>query len=123
MKILLDTHILLWAIDTPEKISSDKLGYIKDLSNILYVSSVNIAEISIKASIGKLSITANLLEAVKEAGFELTDFKPKEAVLLRDLPFHHKDPFDRMLIAQSIMNDYPILTDDEKFSFYECKVL
>lgn len=123
MKILLDTHILLWALDTPEKISSEKLSYIQDLSNFVYVSSVNIAEIYIKASIGKLTITTNLLETIRDTGFELIGFAPEEALLLRDLPFHHKDPFDRMLIAQSIVHGYPVLTDDQKFSLYECKTL
>lgn len=123
MKILLDTHVLLWALEAPEKLGEEKIGFIKDLSNILYVSAVSIAEISIKVSIGKLTVNSDILEAVDNAGFDLIDFTPKEADLLKNLPFHHKDPFDRMLIAQGIVNDYPVLTDDPKFSLYDCRVL
>jgi PIN domain nuclease of toxin-antitoxin system len=86
-------------------------------------SAVSIAEISIKVSIGKLTVNSDILEAVDNAGFDLIDFTPKEADVLKNLPFHHKDPFDRMLIAQGIVNDYPVLTDDPKFTLYDCRVL
>jgi len=56
----------------------------------------------------------------KKSGFELLDFSSEDALVLKDMPFHHKDQFDRMLIAQSIKNKYPIMTEDEKFKFYDC---
>jgi PIN domain nuclease of toxin-antitoxin system len=123
MKIILDTHILLWSLSEPDRIEKEKIDHIKDPSNIIYVSSVSIAEIAIKSSIGKLHIEGDLLEAVQETGFELLPFTAREAVLLKDLPFHHKDPFDRMLICQSMINKHPVLTDDDMFRLYDCALI
>ncbi len=58
-----------------------------------------------------------------KSGFEMLDFRGSDGLLLKDMPFHHKDPFDRMLIAQSIANKYHIMTDDSKFNLYECKII
>ena len=120
MKILLDTHIFLWTLASPERIDPKKLQQIESPANTIYVSSVSVAEIMIKVSIGKLAFPYNPNELIKESDFEPLDFSGEDALLLRDLPFHHKDPFDRMLIAQSITRKIPILTDDEKFRFYDC---
>jgi PIN domain nuclease of toxin-antitoxin system len=59
----------------------------------------------------------------KQSGFDLLDFSGQEALLLKDLPFHHRDPFDRMLIAQSIAAKYPLMTDDAKIKLYDCQVI
>jgi PIN domain nuclease of toxin-antitoxin system len=56
----------------------------------------------------------------KESGFTLLDFSAEAALLLKDMPFHHKDPFDRVLIAQSIINNYPIMAEDPKIALYNC---
>ena len=77
----------------------------------------------IKASVKKLQINFNPVALAKESGFALLDFSAHAALLLKDLPFHHKDPFDRMLIAQSIVDNYPIMTEDPKISLYNCRVL
>ena len=123
MKIIIDTHIFLWALSAPSKISKQKLRELESLVNIIYVSSITVAEIMIKASIGKLEIDFDPVEMATQSGFELLDFSGEDAVLLRDLPFHHNDPFDRMLIAQSLSKEYPIMTDDNKIKVYECQVL
>lgn len=123
MKIIIDTHIFLWALADPRRISKEKLAEIERQANIVYVSSISIAEISIKASIGKLDISFDPVEMVEQCGFESLDFRSEDALLLQDMPFHHKDPFDRMLIAQSIENKYPIVTDDPKFRAYGCKLI
>ena len=93
------------------------------LSNTVYVSSITIAEMMIKASIGKLKIDFDPVDLAEQSGFELLDFSGRDALLLQAMPFHHKDPFDRMLIAQSITNNCHIMTDDKKFSLYECRLL
>lgn len=95
----------------------------EDLSNTIYVSAVTIAEIMIKASLQKLRIDFDPVALAKETGFRLLDFSAEAALLLKDMPFHHKDPFDRMLIAQSVKNNYPIMTGDSKFSLYNCNVI
>ncbi len=123
LKIIIDTHIFLWSLAEPEKLSSEKIKELKALYNTIYVSSVTIAEIMIKASTGKLDINFDPVEMAEKTGFELLDFTAKDALFLKEMPFHHKDPFDRMLIAQSLENDFHLMSDDHKFSLYDCKLL
>ena len=123
MNILIDTHIFLWALSAPSKINVQKRAELETLSNTVYVSSITIAEMMIKASIGKLRIDFDPVDLAKQSGFELLDFSGRDASLLQAMPFHHKDPFDRMLIAQSITHKCHIMTDDKKFSLYECRML
>ncbi len=123
MKILLDTHIFLWAISEPEKISTDKLKELESLSNTIYVSSITLVEIMIKKSIGKLNIDCDFIKITESSGFEFLDFNAQDALALKDLPLHHKDPFDRMLIAQAMAHKYYLMSDDGKFKNYECKLI
>ena len=122
MKIILDTHIFLWALMDPARIESDKRSALEDLSNTIFVSAVSVAELMIKASIGKLEINFDPVAIAKESGFATLAFKAEAALLLKELPFHHKDPFDRMLIAQSIADGFPIMTEDMKIKMYDCPV-
>ncbi len=123
MNIIIDTHIFLWALSDPNKINTAKRQALEDLSNTIYVSAVSIAELMIKASVKKLQIDFDPVEMAKESGFALLDFSAEAALLLKDIPFHHKDPFDRMLIAQSITDNYPIMTEDPKIALYNCQLL
>ncbi|MCC5846117.1 MAG: type II toxin-antitoxin system VapC family toxin [Verrucomicrobia bacterium] len=123
MKVLLDTHIFLWAVSEPEKLPVSYRSILDSLANECLVSSVSISEIMIKCSIGKLDCPFNPVEEVKEAGFELIPFNGEDALPLKDLPFHHRDPFDRMLIAQSMTRGLQIMTCNAKFSAYNCSVL
>jgi PIN domain nuclease of toxin-antitoxin system len=77
----------------------------------------------IKASLGKLDIDFDPIEYIEQTGFQSLDFSATDAVLLKDLPFHHKDPFDRMLIAQSITQKTKIMSDDRKFAMYDCQLI
>ena len=121
--MILDTHVLLWAMSQPERIDRTRLAYIEDLSNTVYVSSISVAEIAIKSSIGKLLVDFDLLDMIGQTGFELLDFTARDAVILKDLPFHHRDPFDRMLVAQCRANGFALVSDDEKLRAYDCRVL
>jgi PIN domain nuclease of toxin-antitoxin system len=123
MKILLDTHIFLWAIAKPENIAEKWRFEIETRANQVFLSSVSVAEIMIKASIGKLQVNYHPLEIAQKSGFEMLDFKAEDALLLKNMPFYHRDPFDRMLIAQGINNHLCVLTDDDKFRFYDCKLM
>ena len=123
MKIIIDTHIFLWSLTAPTRIAAHKLKELETPTNIIYVSSITIAEIMIKASIGKLDIKFDPKELALQSGFELLDFTSQAALLLKNLPFHHKDPFDRMLICQSLCHVYPLMTDDKKIAQYDCKIL
>jgi len=123
MKLLLDTHILLHALTEPERLARARSDAIENPANAVFVSAVSIAEIAIKVSIGKLQVDVDLLSAVEDAGFEWLDFGPREAMRLAELPLHHRDPFDRMLVVQSQAYDLALVTDDGKLADYDCRIL
>ncbi len=123
MKLLLDTHIFLWAVADPGRLSVAQRREIEDPTNTIYLSAVSVSELVIKASLGKLSLEFDLLAIAEKSGFEPLDFSAKDALLLKDLPFHHRDPFDRMLIAQAQARDLFIATQDPTFALYNCRVL
>ena len=123
MKILIDTHIFLWLIYLPSKIKNSHLLILQDTKNDIHVSAISIAEIMIKKSIGKLEVEFDLNEAVDKLGLSLLDYDAFSALHLANLPFHHKDPFDRMIISQAIENNFKIITVDSKFSLYDCSLI
>jgi PIN domain nuclease of toxin-antitoxin system len=123
LRIIVDTHIYLWALADPERIAPGKRNELESLANTVYVSSISIAEIMIKASLGKLEFSFDPISCTEEMGFQPLNFSAADAILLRDLPFHHRDPFDRMLIAQSIAQKAKIMSDDRNFTLYDCDLL
>jgi PIN domain nuclease of toxin-antitoxin system len=123
MRIILDTHIFLWALAEPHRIPEKNRAEIESPANTVYVSAISIAEIMIKASLGKLHVTFDPVEEAKKCGFELLDFSGRDALRLGGLPFHHRDPFDRMLISQSLSTGTPIMTEDSKFRLYDCRTV
>ena len=100
MKLLLDTHAFLWALSEPNRLSKKQIAAMEDPTNKVYLSSISITEIAIKDSLGKLELIFDPIDAAERSGFEMLDFSAKDALLLKDLPFHHRDPFDRILITQ-----------------------
>jgi len=123
MKIIIDTHIFLWAISEPSKLDKKQRQEIETAANIIYVSSVSITELMIKASIGKLVINYDPVAIAKESGFELLDFTAEDSLALKDLPFHHRDPFDRMLVSQALNRKYALMTNDSKITQYNCRLI
>ena len=123
MRILVDTHIFIWAVATPERLSSGKRSELESRANVIHLSSVSIAEIMIKASLHKLRFDHDVIACAQRLGFEPLDFSAADAVLLKDLPFHHRDPFDRMLIAQSIARNIRLMSDDRRFADYGCNLM
>jgi len=123
LKIIIDTHIFLWAILEPKKLSKKRKQMLKTLSNTIYVSSATITELMIKSSIGKLQIDFDPIAIAKESGFEMLDFSGEDALALKEMPFHHKDPFDRMLISQAMNRKFYLMSDDGKFDAYDCKLI
>ena len=123
MKLLLDTHIFLWALSEPNRLSQKQVIAMEDPTNTVYVSSISITEIAIKASLGKLELVFDPLDAAEKSGFEMLDFSAKDALILKDLPFHHRDPFDRMLITQAISRKLMIATQDSIIDQYDCHTL
>ena len=111
MRILLDTHLLLWALSQPTKLTAAVRKQI-DASEV-YASAASIWEISIKSALGKL--TANprdILAGIEPAGFSLLSISGEHAAKVVELPPLHKDPFDRLLVAQSMVEPMLLLTND-----------
>ena len=123
MKILVDTHIYLWILGCPEKLSQTRRYELESPANEIFLSAMSIAELMIKHSIGKIDIAFDPIEMANKVGLEILSFSGVEAMVLRELPFHHKDPFDRMLIAQALINKLFLMSDDSKFLQYDCKVI
>ena len=123
MKILVDTHIYLWMLSCPEKLSETRRYELESPANEVWLSAMSIAELMIKHSIGKIDIHFNPVEMAEKIGLEILSFSGDEALVLGELPLHHKDPFDRMLIAQSITNRLALMSDDPKFEQYDCKII
>ena len=127
MKLLLDTHIFIWWADQPEKLSPAALSALEDEANELLLSVASVWEMQIKIQLGKLKLNLPLKEIVKNQQ-ETNDLTVSPVALthvlaLDALPFHHKDPFDRLLIAQSIAEGLTIVTVDSQFSAYSVKLL
>ena len=123
MRILVDTHVFIWAVAMPERLSSAKTNELESRANIIYLSSVSIAEIMIKASLNKLRFDHDVIACAGQLGFEPLNFSAADAILLKDLPFHHRDPFDRMLIVQSMAQNTRLMSDDRRFAKYDCDLL
>jgi PIN domain nuclease of toxin-antitoxin system len=127
MKLLLDTHIFIWWADQPEKLSNAVLSALEDEANELLLSVASVWEMQIKIQLGKLKLRLPLKALVKNQQ-ETNDLTVSPVTLTHvlavgDLPFHHKDPFDRLLIAQSIQEDLTLVTADSQFSAYSVKLL
>lgn len=123
MKIIIDTHIFVWALSNPARLTPQQRAKLETPANTIFVSSASIAELMIKHSIGKLNVTFDPVEMANLSGFSLLDFTAQDALQLRDLPLHHKDPFDRMLIAQALQNKYAVMSNDALFKPYDCKLV
>lgn len=123
MKILVDTHIYLWMLSSPEKLNDSRRYELESQANEVFLSSISIAELMFKQSIGKIEINFNPMDMAQKMGLEILSFSGDDANALGDLPFHHRDPFDRMLIAQAITNSLTLMSDDSKFFKYSCKTI
>jgi len=116
-RILLDTHLLLWAVADPRKLPPGARNRI-DAAEV-YVSAISIWEVSIKAALGKLSADpAELLAEIEPAGFTLLPVSGEHAAAVARLPAVHTDPFDRMLVAQAKTEPLLLLTNDSILAGY-----
>jgi PIN domain nuclease of toxin-antitoxin system len=122
LKILLDTHTFLWFITNDKNLSSLAREIIEDSDNDRLISIASIWEIAIKSSLGKLKLKEpfpKLIPAqLKMNLIELLHIKISHLSLVSTLPFHHRDPFDRLIIAQSLIEDLPIVSVDTQFDDY-----
>jgi PIN domain nuclease of toxin-antitoxin system len=127
MKLLLDTHTLLWFIAGNTNLSAPARSLIEDASNDKFVSIASIWETAIKISIGKMSLSTPFDDLFPHQleinGFELLPVKIEHTSVVTTLPFHHRDPFDRLLLAQTIEEKMTLVSVDEIFDDYSVKRL
>jgi len=121
MRILLDTHVLLWALGEPRKLSARTRERLEDPESEVLFSAASIWEVSIKSSIGRVAFSAKpgeIASAAASSGFTELPVRADAAALVADLPLHHRDPFDRLLIAQAISEPAKLCTVDRALSRY-----
>jgi PIN domain nuclease of toxin-antitoxin system len=118
MKILIDTQVLLWALMSPERLGTMGQKLIGNPENTLFLSAVSLWEIRIKESIGKLSLPRKFSEDVRKLGCEELAMTVAHTEALKDLPLLHRDPFDRMLVAQAKCEGLKLLTADRLLEGY-----
>lgn len=125
MKLLLDTHALLWFYLADERLSENAKAAILDRSSEVYVSPASYWEIAIKVSLGKYQLNESYSDFIQNAifanGFKILQVDPAHTEKVVHLPFHHKDPFDRLLIAQASVEQMSLLSNDEIFDQYLVK--
>ena len=122
MRVLLDTHLLLWALASPSKLSKKARQRIE--SSEVFASAASIWEISIKCALGKLvAKPAEVLAAIEPAGFAHLPVSGEHAAKVVELPPIHKDPFDRLLVAQAIVHGMTILTPDPIIARYPARTM
>lgn len=121
MKFLLDTHLLLWAAGQPERLSKPARELIENPDNALYFSAASIWEIAIKSSLGREDFKADsrlIRRGLIDNGYREISISSEHAAGVQSLPLVHKDPFDRLLIAQSLVEGMPLVTVDPVLSQY-----
>lgn len=122
MNYLIDTHALLWFIDGDERLSERARALIKNKTNRIAVSAACLWEVAIKSSIGKLKLGQPFGELfpkqLEDNDIELLAVSVEHLKIVRELPFHHRDPFDRLLIAQSLAEAVPVISIDTAFDDY-----
>ena len=126
MRVLIDTHVLIWYLNGDKVLPSRTADILSNNDNKLFVSTISLWEIAIKISLGKLELSLSLKqieEYLKDKDVELLDIKFEPLIKLLDLPHHHRDPFDRLLIAQAISEKLTIISADRHFAAYPVEVI
>jgi PIN domain nuclease of toxin-antitoxin system len=126
MRILVDTHVVLWYLEGNQSLSKTRRQAIVDARNDIFVSIASLWEISIKISFGKLKISrpiSDIFLQLAKQGISVLPIMPGHVMQAATLPLHHRDPFDRMLIAQSQVEFLSIMTNDDIFGAYGIRSL
>ncbi len=126
MKVLIDTHVFLWFILGQRQCSTSARAIIESPTNNCLISIASLWEIGIKHTLGKLELhkpIKDFFEAIRSGGFAAMPIEPAHIIELSRLPLHHRDPFDRMLIAQAKVEGMKLLTADPQFNRYNVSIL
>ncbi len=122
MRVLLDTHALLWFLLADHKLSQRAQEMISDAETVVEISPASYWEIAIKISLGKYELPEPYAQFMERElminDFSILPILPRHTALLTNLPFHHRDPFDRLLIAQSMAEVIPLVSCDQNFDAY-----
>jgi len=118
LRLLLDTNVLIWILTTPERLSEAATVAIRDRGNDIFVSMASPWEISIKKALGNLSLPDDLESQLADENFELLQISMLHTRAVETLPHHHRDPFDRMLIAQAQVEQLTLVTSDRMMRRY-----
>ncbi|MGZ8190870.1 MAG: type II toxin-antitoxin system VapC family toxin [Methylococcaceae bacterium] len=123
MNILLDTHTFLWLRNAPEKIPEKVLAAYFDINNDVFLSIARVWEMQIKHQLGKLDLDLPLSTLIEEQcinnGLQILPIETHHIFALADLPFHHKDPFDRLILIQSKLENLTLASADSVFGYYD----
>ncbi len=123
MRVLLDTHVWLWMQAEPEKLGPQARALIEDVGNELLLSAASVWEIAIKVGVGKLAlpepVSTYVSSRMQSSGVSALVVSHAHAAGVADLPRHHRDPFDRLLVAQAMSEGVPILSSDAQFDAYD----
>ncbi len=122
MRYLLDTHALLWARAAPALLSEEARTVFESNDTTLYVSMATLWECAIKRSIGKLELPDNFFEIIAD-DYEVLGIEISHLVAYAELPMHHRDPFDRLLVVQAQLGDLTLLTRDPNIARYDVSII
>jgi PIN domain nuclease of toxin-antitoxin system len=122
VKLLLDTHVVLWQLSGERSLGRDAEQAIDSATELAF-SVVSFAEIGVKAAIGKLTVPGDFSEQVKGAGLRTLALDAAHGLAVAGLPLHHRDPFDRLLVAQAQQDGYALVTADERIRAYDVAVV
>ena len=126
MKLLLDTHVFIWWDSNPAKLSKKTLALCSDPGNTLFLSVVSVWEMQIKMQLGKMKLAFPLQDIIreqqKENGLQIIPVELAHVLSLQSLPAHHKDPFDRLLIAQARAESAVLVSKDKTFLKYQMDI-
>jgi PIN domain nuclease of toxin-antitoxin system len=123
LKYLLDTHVFLWWLHQPSKLTHREIEVIEDPQNLIFVSAVVAWESVIKQSLGKLIFRGSISDAIEENKFSSLPISIAHTLELKNLPMHHHDPFDRLLICQAKVEKMVLLSHDKKIPLYQVNLL
>ena len=122
MRLLLDTHVLLWQLSGSRTLGPEATAAIEQAS-ALYLSVVSYAELGIKAAAGKFRLAPGFEEAVRVSGVSVLPLEPAHGLEVAELPLHHRDPFDRLLIAQARRERLTLVSADPRFGAYDVQLV
>jgi PIN domain nuclease of toxin-antitoxin system len=127
MRFLIDTHCWLWTFSEPEKLNGAALALIESGENTALFSTISVAEIGIKIGIGKLRLSGSakefMVSGIESSGVKTMPLYAHHAIRVAELPLHHRDPFDRLLIAQAQAEGVPLMTADSTIAKYDVEII